>query len=115
MLSRKASIATTTGGESSATELELVELDGGHVLRASTSRRATAWDLKETVEDPVEELEELNEEEDPALKEAGDFKHDELEDEESKPEVETLKSAEVVGMQERKNSFFENNHSKMNI
>uniref|UniRef100_A0A182IDW4 Dynein axonemal assembly factor 1 homolog n=1 Tax=Anopheles arabiensis TaxID=7173 RepID=A0A182IDW4_ANOAR len=100
MLSRKASIATTTGGESSATELELVELDGGHVLRASTSRRATAWDLKETVEDPVEELEELNEEEDPALKEAGDFKHDELEDEESKPEVETLKSAEVVGMQE---------------
>uniref|UniRef100_A0A7N4YH66 Dynein axonemal assembly factor 1 homolog n=1 Tax=Anopheles gambiae TaxID=7165 RepID=A0A7N4YH66_ANOGA len=100
MLSRKASIATTTGGESSATELELVELDGGHVLRASTSRRATAWDLKETVEDPVEELEELNEEEDPALKEAGDFKHDELEDEESKPEEKTLKSAEVLGMQE---------------
>uniref|UniRef100_A0A182JVY8 Dynein axonemal assembly factor 1 homolog n=1 Tax=Anopheles christyi TaxID=43041 RepID=A0A182JVY8_9DIPT len=93
MLSRKASIATTTGGESSATELELIEIEGGHVLRASTSRRTTAWDLKETLVDPVAEVEELNEDE--LDKGAGDSsKHEELEDEESRPEV--VVSAQVT-------------------
>uniref|UniRef100_A0A182Y5L7 Dynein axonemal assembly factor 1 homolog n=1 Tax=Anopheles stephensi TaxID=30069 RepID=A0A182Y5L7_ANOST len=85
ILSRKASIATTTGGESSATELELIEIEGGHVLRASTSRRTTAWDLKETMKEPVAEVEE--EANDEMLdKGCEDQKLEELEDEESKPE-----------------------------
>uniref|UniRef100_A0A182SEV6 Uncharacterized protein n=1 Tax=Anopheles maculatus TaxID=74869 RepID=A0A182SEV6_9DIPT len=89
ILSRKASIATTTGGESSATELELIEIEGGHVLRASTSRRTTAWDLKESMEEPVAEVEE--EPNDEILdKRCEEQKLEELEDEESKPEQDVL-------------------------
>uniref|UniRef100_A0A182WHJ3 Dynein axonemal assembly factor 1 homolog n=1 Tax=Anopheles minimus TaxID=112268 RepID=A0A182WHJ3_9DIPT len=89
ILSRKASIATTTGGDSSATELELIEIEGGHVLRASTSRRTTAWDLKESLEDPVAEMEEEPIDE-TAAEGCESPKLEELEDEESKPEVECL-------------------------
>uniref|UniRef100_A0A182QG94 Dynein axonemal assembly factor 1 homolog n=1 Tax=Anopheles farauti TaxID=69004 RepID=A0A182QG94_9DIPT len=83
ILSRKASIATTTGGESSATELELIEIEGGHVLRASTSRRTTAWDLKESLGESVVEVEEPTE---TAPESVDTGKPEELEDDESRPE-----------------------------
>ncbi|XP_053661648.1 dynein axonemal assembly factor 1 homolog [Anopheles marshallii] len=99
ILSRKASIATTTGGESSATELEFIEIEGGHVLRASTSRRATAWDLKDSLEDPVVEVEEEPNDE-ISLKGDEEPKLEELEDEESKPEEQNLHQSTTVTMQD---------------
>uniref|UniRef100_A0A182PB05 Dynein axonemal assembly factor 1 homolog n=1 Tax=Anopheles epiroticus TaxID=199890 RepID=A0A182PB05_9DIPT len=101
IMSRKASIATTTGGESSAAELELIEIEGGHVLRASCSRRATAWDLKESLDQPVPEVEEVNEEETLEKEAGGDSKQDELEDEESKPEVEKAQVGGSVAAMEQ--------------
>uniref|UniRef100_A0A182NUX7 Dynein axonemal assembly factor 1 homolog n=1 Tax=Anopheles dirus TaxID=7168 RepID=A0A182NUX7_9DIPT len=88
ILSRKASIATTTGGESSAAELELIEIEGGHVLRASASRRTTAWDLRESLGETVPELEESNE----GAPEVVEAKPQELEDDESRPEGEQDKA-----------------------
>ncbi|XP_049277930.1 dynein axonemal assembly factor 1 homolog [Anopheles funestus] len=95
ILSRKASIATTTGGESSATELELIEIEGAHVLRASSSRRTTAWDLKESLEDPVVEVEEEPTDEISAQG-CKNPKLEELEDEESKPETENAQCMNVT-------------------
>ncbi|XP_035908503.1 dynein assembly factor 1, axonemal homolog isoform X2 [Anopheles stephensi] len=108
ILSRKASIATTTGGESSATELELIEIEGGHVLRASTSRRTTAWDLKETMKEPVAEVEE--EANDEMLdKGCEDQKLEELEDEESKPEEDTpSKNLDIKDIPEISDEGYEN-------
>ncbi|XP_052897726.1 dynein axonemal assembly factor 1 homolog [Anopheles moucheti] len=106
ILSRKASIATTTGGESSATELELIEIEGGHVLRASTSRRATAWDLKDSLEHPVVEVEEEPNDE---ISSEGDKepKLEELEDEESKPEEQNAQQSTNVAMQDPSSDVLE--------
>ncbi|XP_050087806.1 dynein axonemal assembly factor 1 homolog [Anopheles aquasalis] len=96
IMSRKVSIATTatTGGESSATELELIEIEpsaGCEKVGLMAGLRASAW---EACKDPSEWPEEL-EDEDEELKQAlaavlprdkQEEPIEELEDEESKPE-----------------------------
>ncbi|XP_058122395.1 dynein axonemal assembly factor 1 homolog [Anopheles ziemanni] len=90
IMSRKVSIATTTGGESSAAELEIIEIepDAGEVAGVSGVRRSNAWDFKEPGETPA-----ATEESPVLMKSDADKtapKIDELEDEESKPEQEDL-------------------------
>ncbi|KFB35477.1 AGAP009594-PA-like protein [Anopheles sinensis] len=96
IMSRKVSIATTTGGESSAAELEIIEIepDAGEVAGVSGVRRSNAWDLKEPGENPSAT------EVPPVLMMKSDAeetapKSDELEDEESKPEQEDLFNEET--------------------
>ncbi|XP_053673785.1 dynein axonemal assembly factor 1 homolog [Anopheles nili] len=87
ILSRKASIATTTGGESSAAELELIDLESGCVRRASTSRRSTAWDMKDSFDEAFAEVDEAIEPIPSACQALEEPKPEELEDDESRPEV----------------------------
>ncbi|XP_049548365.1 dynein axonemal assembly factor 1 homolog [Anopheles darlingi] len=98
IMSRKVSIATsaTTGGESSATELELIEIepseDSSGKIGIMAGLRASAW---ETYEDPAKWPMQLEEDEELQQALAAAFPRDkqeqeetleELEDEESKPE-----------------------------
>ncbi|XP_058056847.1 dynein axonemal assembly factor 1 homolog [Anopheles bellator] len=83
IMSRKVSIATTTGGESSATDLELIEIDPGSGMSGilAGGKRATAWDLKEPSAD-----EQSNASETENYPDTNPEAQEELEDEESKPE-----------------------------
>uniref|UniRef100_A0A240PLE9 Dynein axonemal assembly factor 1 homolog n=1 Tax=Anopheles atroparvus TaxID=41427 RepID=A0A240PLE9_ANOAO len=91
IMSRKVSIATTTGGESSAAELELIEIEPetGEAAGSSTKRRSNAWDLNESLENIGFDVDAVHRDATPEPK-VGESapKIDEEEDDESKPEQE---------------------------
>ncbi|XP_052864390.1 dynein axonemal assembly factor 1 homolog [Anopheles cruzii] len=92
IMSRKVSIATTTGGESSATDLELIEIDPGTGISGllAGGKRATAWDLDESPADDQSDASEV--ENYPGTNQEAP---EELEDEESKPEEKNGTKPEV--------------------